>query len=110
MLKALKITLSAFVATVALIKVAPALAEPMPVQNVSIVRTADLDLTSASGRAQLDHRIVAAAYDVCGTPSDADLVGKNVARACRADVLATARSQSAQLAGRGTPILIAAAR
>jgi UrcA family protein len=109
-MKTFKITLTAFLVTAALIKGAPALAESTPVQNFSIVRTADLDLTSASGRAQLDHRIVAAAYEVCGTPSDADLVGKNAARACRANVLATARAESGQLASRGSSILIAAAR
>jgi UrcA family protein len=109
-MKTFKITLTAFLVTAALIKGAPVLAESTPVQNFSIVRTADLDLTSASGRAQLDHRIVAAAYEVCGTPSDADLVGKNAARACRVDVLATARAESGQLASRGSSILIAAAR
>jgi UrcA family protein len=109
-MKTFKITLTAFLVTAALIKGAPALAEPAPVQNFSVVRTADLDLNSASGRAQLDHRIVAAAYEVCGTPSDADLLGKNAARACRADVLATARAESSQLASRGSSVLIAAAR
>jgi UrcA family protein len=110
MLKTFKITLSAFLAAAALIKVAPALAEPAPGQNVSIVRTADLDLSSSAGRAALQHRIVTAAYEVCGTPSDVDLVGKNAARACRSDVLASARATSEQLASRGSPILIAAAR
>jgi UrcA family protein len=53
---------------------------------------------------------VNAAYEVCGTPSDADLVGKNRARDCREQVLAEARSATAQLASRGTSIRIAAAR
>jgi UrcA family protein len=110
MFKTFKITLSAFLATAALIKVAPALAEPAPVQNVSIVRTADLDLSSGAGRAALNHRLVTAAYEVCGTPSDADLVGKNEARTCRSDVLARARATSQQLASRRSPMLIAAAR
>ncbi|MFL6760887.1 UrcA family protein [Sphingomonas sp.] len=109
-MKTFKITLSVFLVTAALIKGAPALAQAAPVQNFSIVRTADLDLSSGVGRAALDHRLVTAAYEVCGTPSDADLVGKNAARACRADVLATARAESAQLASRGSSILIAAAR
>jgi len=109
MLKTFKITLSAFLATAALLKVAPALAEPAPAQNVTIVRTADLDLSSGAGRAALDHRLVTAAYEVCGTPSDADLAGKNQARACRSDVLTRARATTQQVASRGSPILIAAA-
>src|SRR5207248_3825769 len=73
-------------------------------------RTADLDLSNKAGRAALDHRLVVASYEVCGTPSDADLVGKNKARECRADVLASARAQSGQLAARSAPIQIAARR
>ena len=106
----------------------------------SVVSTAGLDLSSDAGRAELDHRLVTAAYEVCGTPSDIDLVGTNQARACRADVLVTVEVTAvAMLVGivlgtllavmrlsdnpllrwvaggyvglfRGTPILIAAAR
>ncbi len=86
------------------------MAEPVPAQNISIVRTADLDLASKSGREKLEHRIVIAAYDVCGGASDVDLAGKNAARACRADVLSKARATSEQLASRAAPILIAAYR
>ena len=110
MFKTFKITLSAFLVTVALIKGAPALAEPVMSQNVSIVSTAGLDLSTVAGRIALDHRLVAAAYEVCGNPSDADLVGKNQAVACRKDVLARARADSTQLASRGSPIRIATAR
>jgi UrcA family protein len=106
----LKITLSAFLVTAALIKGAAALAEPVTDTNVSVVSTAGLDLRTAAGRAALDHRLVTAAYEVCGTPSDADLVGKNEAVACRKDVLAKARTESSQFASRGNPIRIAAAR
>jgi hypothetical protein len=54
---------------------------------------------------------VTAAYDVCGTASDADLAGKNQVRACRVDVLARARADSRQLASRGSAtILVAASR
>ena len=88
----------------------PALAEPAPARNVSIVQTADLDLTTHAGREALDHRLVTAAYEVCGTASDVDLVGQNNARACRADVLVSARAQGSQLALRGGPIQIAARR
>jgi UrcA family protein len=106
----LKIALSSFLITAALIKGAPALAEPVAQQNVSIVHTSDLDLSTAAGRAALNHRLVTAAHEVCGTASDADLAGKNDVRSCRADVLAKAREQGEQLASRGAPILIAAAR
>ena len=99
-----------FAASAFIINVSPAFAEPVTSPYVSVVSTAGLDLSSDAGRAELDHRLVTAAYDVCGTPSDIDLVGKNQARACRADVLAKARAESQQLAFRGTPILIAAAR
>jgi UrcA family protein len=110
MKQTLKIVAVSALATAAVIKAVPALAEPAPAQNVSIVRTADLDLSGAAGRAALDHRLVVAVYEVCGTPSDVDLVGKNQARACRSDVLARARATGQQLAGRHSPILIAAAR
>lgn len=99
-----------FAASAFIINVSPAFAEPLTSPYVSVVSTAGLDLSSDAGRAELDHRLVTAAYEVCGTPSDIDLVGKNQARACRADVLAKARAESQQLASRGAPIQIAAAR
>src|SRR5207244_6181373 len=49
-------------------------------------------------------------WEVCGTASDVDLVGQNKARECRTDVLASARTQSSQLAARNGPIQIAARR
>jgi UrcA family protein len=108
MFKTLKLAL--FTASAFIINVSPAFAEPITGPNVSVISTAGLDLSSAAGRAELDHRLVTAAYEVCGTPSDVDLVGKNQARACRADVLAKARAESQQLASRGSSIQIAAAR
>ena len=104
------IKFAVFAAAATIISYSPAFAEPITGPNVSGVSTAGLDLSSVAGRAELDHRLVAAAYEVCGTSSDVDLVGKNQARACRADVLAKARAQSQQLASRGSSIQIAAAR
>ena len=104
-----KIALTAFLVTAGVIKGAPALAET-PVQNVSIVRTTDLDLSSKAGRQTLDHRLVIAASEVCGAPSNADLVGANKVRACRADVLSQARANGEQLASRGGLIAVVAAR
>jgi len=104
----LKIIVISALATAAFIKAAPAVADPLPLQNVSVVHTADLDLTSKAGRTALDHRLVKAAYDVCGTASEIDLQGQNLAHKCRTDVLAKARAESQQLASRGGPIFVAA--
>ena len=109
MKQTLKIIAASALATGIAIKGVPALAEPAPVQNVSIVHTADLDLSTSAGREELDHRLVIAAHEVCGTASDVDLTGKNEVRACRADVLAKARSDGEQLASRGEAIKVAAA-
>lgn len=109
MKQTLKIIAASALVTGVLLKAAPLLAEPA-LQNVSVVHTADLDLSTAAGRNALDHRLVVAAYDVCGTASDADLAGTNDARACRANVLAKARAQGEQLASRGAPVLVAASR
>lgn len=88
--------------TAALIKGAPVLAQAAPV-NVSIVHTSDLDLSTEDGRAQLNRRLAAAARDVCGTASDADLEAKNDVRQCRADVLSAAKKRGeALVAGRST--------
>ncbi len=53
------------------------MAETAGGQNVSIVQTGDLDLSTSAGRSALDHRLVIAAREVCGTASDVDLAGKN---------------------------------
>jgi len=110
MKETLKIIAISALATAAVIKAVPAFAEPAPAQNVSIVHTADLDLSTRAGRSALDHRLVLAAYDVCGTASDVDLSGKNNVRECRADVLAKARAEGQQIASRGGPIFVAAGR
>jgi UrcA family protein len=111
MKQTLKIIFASALATAAVIKAVPALAEP--VQNVSIVRTADLDLSTKAGRDQLSHRLVIAAHEVCGTASDIDLAGKNKVRQCRHDVLAEARTKTQSLTASRTAertILIAASR
>ena len=85
----LKIAFAAFLVTAAAIKAVPALAAPVqPVENVAVVHTADLDLSTDAGRHQLDRRLVIAAAEVCGSASDADLAGQNALRLCRKDVLA----------------------
>jgi UrcA family protein len=99
------IMLGSALVTGAVIKAAPALAEPA--QAVSVVRTADLDLSTQAGRAALDHRLIIAAGEVCGMASDVDLAGKNAVRQCRTDVLAKARARGQQLATRGEAIVVA---
>ena len=110
MKETLRIIAISALATAALIRGVPALAEEAP-QNVSVVRTADLDLASKSGQAQLQHRLVIAAHEVCGTASEADLAGRNDVRQCRVNVLRDAGSKrDALLAGRSAErtILVAA--
>jgi len=108
MKQTLKIIAASALVTAVVIKATPLLAEPAPAQKTSIVHTADLDLSSQAGRDALDHRLVNAAFEVCGTASDVDLAGKNKARACRADVLAKARAEGGELASRGASITVAA--
>ena len=105
---ATKIILMSFVITAGLIKGAPTMAEPVAGEvNVSIVDTADLDLSTNAGKRALDRRLTNAAREVCGSASDVDLEGKNEVRQCRADVLAKARAESAQLAHRGSTTILA---
>jgi UrcA family protein len=109
MKQTLRIIIASALVTGALIKAVPAFADPAPAQNISIVQTADLDLSSKAGREALDHRFVTAAYEVCGTASNADLVGTNATRACRTAVLARARAEGEQLASRGAAAIFVAA-
>ncbi len=60
----------------------PAMAQPQA-SSTSVVRLADLDLGSNAGKRALDRRISLAVAEVCGTASDADLVGQNQVRDCR---------------------------
>ena len=101
--------------TAGAIKAAPALAEPASADAtyVSYVQTSDLNLSSQSGQRALDRRLAQAAREVCGIPSEADLVGQNKARACRADAIARAASEREGLlaaANRGTVVAITVSR
>ncbi len=71
-----------FSAALLVLTATPAMAEP-EAPSTSIVRTADLDLASHAGKRALDRRISLAVAEVCGTASDADLVGQNQVRDCR---------------------------
>jgi len=109
MKQTLKIIAASALVTGVLWRAVPALAEEAP-RNVAVVQTADLDLSSKAGARILDRRLVIAAREVCGTASDADLVGKNRVAACREDVLSEARATGAKLAASfgKTDILLAA--
>ena len=108
-MSALRIIIASALITTAAIKAVPAVAEPVTSDlNVSIVRTADLDLTTKAGQRALDHRLVRAANEVCGAAADVDLAGQNKVRACRQSVLADARAKGNQLASRGGTITVAA--
>ena len=112
MKQTLKIIAASALATAALIKAVPALAEPAPIE-VSIVHTADLDLSSPAGQQKLDQRIAQAAREVCGTASPTDLEGYKGVRHCREQTVAAAVAQREQLLASvraGTPIRVAAAR
>jgi UrcA family protein len=105
------IATGSFLIAAAALKAAPAFAEPVQPQNVSVVHTTDLDLSSETGRRALNQRLVIAAREVCGEASDVDLVGKNAVRQCRKDTLAEARAKGERLASRADgSILIAAIR
>ena len=112
-MKAITIILTAFAITTGAIKAAPALAQETAAVNVSLVRTADLNLRSSDGQRQLDHRLASAVREVCGTASDADIEGKNDVRQCRDATLAKAKSQREVVvaaAGRNATIAVTASR
>ena len=114
MKNAIRIALASALITAAAIKAAPALAEPIAAeQNISFVRTADLDLRSGAGLRQLDERLAQAAREVCGEASNVDLAGKNAIRLCRDETIARAKAETRQLvaaANRGAFIAVTAAR
>ena len=92
MKKTLTIILASFTVSATAMLAGPARAEAGETVSYSVV-TADLDLRTKAGQRALDHRLAIAVVEVCGRPSDADLAGKNKARACRAE---TARRLDAE--------------
>ena len=113
-MRAITIAIASALITTAAIKAAPALAEaPTSAVNVSLVRTADLDLASNDGLKRLDQRLANAAREVCGTASHVDIEGKNAVRKCRDETLAQAKGQREAVlaaAGRGAFIAVTASR
>jgi UrcA family protein len=81
----------------------PALAQPSG-PAPQIVHYADLDLSSATGRSELDRRIGLAVREACGTASDSDLHGRNLVQRCRVETReAVAARRAAALASAGVP-------
>jgi UrcA family protein len=100
MKKTLLIILGSALAAGAAIKAEPAFSQPHDVSaeaNVSIVRTADLDLSTKAGQRQLERRLITAAREVCGEAFDSDLKGQNDVRRCREDVLFAARAKADEI-------------
>ena len=98
-----------FIAMLLALSAIPAAAEP-PVTAISVVQTADLDLSSQAGQRTLDRRLNQAAKEVCGIASDADVAGKNDVRRCRAETLASlAHDRDQRIAAASSlPIKVAA--
>lgn len=94
----MKIMLSTFLVAEAFAGAAPAFADGRESPGFTVVPTADLDLTTNSGRHSLEHRLVIAAYDACGTAADVDIAGQNSVAKCRRDVLRKARADGEQIA------------
>jgi UrcA family protein len=65
-----------------------------------MVKHVDLDLTTAAGRATLDHRIGAAVRRACGTASGPNLQEINAVNRCRAVAFGSARAVAAKLIAR----------
>ena len=109
------IAIASAILTAGFIKAAPAFAETPAAQQtyVSYVKTADLNLASAGGQRALDRRLAQAAREVCGAPSDSDLVGQNKARECRVEAIQRAGGEREALlaaAQRGAVLAITASR
>lgn len=58
-----------------------------------VVRTADLNLSDAAGRATLSRRIANAAAIACGHVDARNLIGSRLAGHCRTDAIANAMPQ-----------------
>src|ERR1044072_6574999 len=72
------------------ITTSPVFAKPIS-PEVRVVTYADLDLSSAAGRNQLEHRIEAAVREVCGAAPSFDLVRRNAVSECIAQTRANVR-------------------
>ena len=102
---ALAATLSA-----ASISTSPAAAQAPASGERLVVAYSDLDLTSRSGVARLNRRILTAVQAACGTPSDSDAHGKIAINQCRHRTFDQASSQAQRaiaLASQAAPTVLA---
>jgi UrcA family protein len=100
----IKRTIAAMIGT-ALIA-APAFAQNVESLTVSI-KTADLDLASAQGRARLDRRVRQAAGQICGADEPRSIAMREAFTRCRAEVLSDADVKIAAMARETAPIQVA---
>ena len=94
---------------------APAVAQEPAETSVAsrVVRTADLDLSRAADRRQLDRRLDRAVIEACGSAPDFDLAGGNAVVRCRSDTRGQASARRDAMLARsapGTGIEVAARR
>ncbi|MEA3039891.1 MAG: hypothetical protein QOE79_2404 [Sphingomonadales bacterium] len=80
----------------------PAFAQPAA-SGAQVVHYADLDLSSAAGRRELDRRIGNAVREACGTASDADLHGRNLVQHCRVETRRAIAAQRTAALAAGVP-------
>jgi UrcA family protein len=106
MIKSLNIALAA---AAALTIASPAVAEPAEQLSVTIVHTADIDLSTDAGLRTLNQRLAIAAHKLCDTASAVDLKGLNAERDCRAAVLANGQAKAQLVAARKSGEVIALA-
>ena len=88
------------IATLAVSMMATAAQGRDPNEDITSVETvafADLDLSSASGRKQLDRRIAAATETVCGSYSASEHHDPTLMIACRAKVAGQVKAQLARI-------------
>ena len=86
----LKPILFAAAALASAVTTSPVFAKPIG-PDVRVVTYADLDLSSAAGRNQLEHRIQAAVREVCGAAPSFDLARRHAVRECITETRATVR-------------------
>ena len=109
-MKTLSIVAALAASLTATLAISPVAAQAPASPDRVIVRYADLDLSSRAGMAALNRRVLTAVEEACGTISDSDLHGKNLAIACRhrtfGEAMAQARGAIA-LANRQGPSVLA---
>jgi len=98
------------IALIAALVLAPAgIAQAQDAALTRIVATADLNLSTAHGRAQLDSRIARSVEAVCGRRNNLELSKARLIKRCATDAMAVASVQRDRMVARaGTRIEVAA--